>query len=34
MPQDNIPGQGTYVFTFVNLTENWVFNAIEPSRGR
>jgi hypothetical protein len=33
MPPDNIPGQGTYGFTFVNFTENWVFNAIEPSRG-
>jgi Peptidase A4 family len=32
-PGLNIPGQGTYGFTFVNFTENWVFNAIEPSRG-
>jgi len=27
------PGQGTYLFTFVNFTENWGFQVIEPMQG-
>lgn len=27
------PGQGTYLFTFVNFTESWGFQVIEPMKG-
>jgi hypothetical protein len=27
------PGEGTYLFTMVNFTEHWVFQAIQPMQG-
>jgi hypothetical protein len=27
------PGEGTYLFTFVNFTEHWSYQAIQPTQG-